>query len=120
MTIPADEEKHEQPKAHDKPPLDKTASDPIGTKLADASPMPELPARDAGDAGPPPVKPADLAPVKPSDLVATPSKQPRHEQPQRRERPQRRHYAGGGYGGRVCGFSVPVPYIGGITIRGRC
>jgi len=119
VTIPADEEKHEQPTAQDKPPLDKTASDPIGTKLADASPTLELPARDAGDAGPPPVKPADLAPVKPSDLVATPSKQPRHEQPQRSERPQRRHYAGGGYGGRVCGFSVPVPYIGGITIRGR-
>ena len=116
VTIPAEEAK---PKVQDKTPLDKSASDPIATKLADASPTPQLPARDAGDAGPPPVKPADLAPVKPSDLVATRSEQPRHKQSQRRERPRRR-YAGGGYGGRVCGFSVPVPYIGGITIRGRC
>jgi hypothetical protein len=96
---------------------DKVSSTAPATKMADASA--ELPARDAGDAGPPPVKPADLAPVKPSDLVKAPkqAKQPRHE---RHERPQpRRRYAGGG-GGRTCSFSVPVPYIGGITVRGRC
>jgi membrane-bound ClpP family serine protease len=114
VTIPAEE----KPKVQDKTALDKAASDPIATKLADASPTPQLPARDAGDAGPPSVKPADLVPVKPSDLAATPE-QPRHEQSQRRERPRRR-YAGGGYGGRVCGFTMPVPYIGGVTIRGRC
>jgi hypothetical protein len=113
VTIPAEQEK---PKVQDKAALDNLASDPIAAKLADASPT--LPARDAGDAGPPPVKPADLAPVKPSDLAATPE-QPRHVQPQRRER-SRRRYAGGGYGGRVCGFTMPVPYIGGLTIRGRC
>jgi hypothetical protein len=115
VTIPA-----EAPgKPKDKPPLDKVSGDPVAVKLANASATPELPAMDAGDAGPPPVKPADLAPVKPSDLVETPkqAERPRHA---RHERSQpRRRYAGGG-GGRTCSFSVPVPYIGGITVRGRC
>jgi hypothetical protein len=95
---------------------DTVSSTAPATKMANASA--EL--HDAGDARPPPVKPADLAPVKPSDLVETPkqAKPPRHK---RHERPQpRRRYADGGGSGRTCSFSVPVPYIGGITVRGRC
>jgi hypothetical protein len=115
VTIPA--EALDKPK--DKPPLDKVPGDAVAVKLAKASATPELPATDAGDAGPPPVKPADLAPVKPGDLVET-RKQAEQPRQTRHERPQpRRRYAGGG-GGRTCSFSVPMPYIGGITVRGRC
>ena len=98
-------------------PTDKKAeSEPV--KLADASPTSNLPAKDAGDAGPPPVKPADLAPVRPDDLA--PQSEPR-QHTQRHERPQHhyRRYAGGG-GVRTCSFRIPVPYIGGISIRSRC
>jgi ATP-dependent protease ClpP protease subunit len=87
-----------------------------GTPIVVADASANLPAIDAGDAGPPAVKPADLAPVKPSDLIATPSQAERHD---RRERSHpRRRYAGGG--GQTCAFSIPMPYIGGITVRGRC
>ena len=87
-----------------------------GTPIVVADASANLPAIDAGDAGPPAVKPADLAPVKPGDLIATPSQSERHD---RRERSHpRRRYAGGG--GRTCAFSIPMPYIGGITVRGRC
>jgi hypothetical protein len=87
------------------------SNDPISVALAAAEPEP---AKDRGDAAPPPVKSEDIVP--PVKAEAEPG---RREQPKRTELPHHRRYAGG-YGGRVCGFSVPVPYIGGITIRGRC
>ena len=113
VTIP-DEAPKEAPKP--KAP-DKVSRDTLPDRFVVASAAePQLPARDAGgDTGPPPVKPSDLAPVKPGDLSATPQSEPSREHHERAQ--PRRRYVGGG---RSCSFSVPLPYIGGITIRGRC
>jgi ATP-dependent protease ClpP protease subunit len=81
--------------------------------IAEAPEVVEAPAKEAGDAGPPPVKAEDI--ISKPEPQHVEREQPRH----RAERPHYRRIAHG-YGGRVCAFSMPVPYIGGITIRGRC
>ena len=81
--------------------------------IAEAPKVVEAPAKEAGDAGPPPVKAEDI--ISKPEPQHVEREQPRH----RAERPHYRRIAHG-YGGRVCAFSMPVPYIGGITIRGRC
>jgi hypothetical protein len=77
--------------------------------------------QESKDEGPPPVKAEDVLPKQEQpERVAEPR---RRVEPRHVERPHRRRYASvpaSGYGGRECAFSVPVPYIGGITIRGRC
>ncbi|MBR0801324.1 hypothetical protein JQ615_38855 [Bradyrhizobium jicamae] len=117
VTISADEEKSkEQPK------VAALGDMPMATeKFTEAPKAAERPAEapqvDKDNAGPPPVTAEDILP--PKEETPREVARPRRAEPHNVERPYRRRYAGG-YGGRVCGFSVPVPYIGGITIRGRC
>ena len=58
-----------------------------------------------------------MAKETPEPAVREPVERLRHVE---RERPRRMVRVAGGYGGRVCAFSVPMPYIEWITIRGRC
>jgi hypothetical protein len=124
VTISADEEKNkEQPKVADlgnaAMATEKFTEAPkAAEKPAEAPKVAEAPAKDKDNAGPPPVKAEDILPPKEEETPREVAG-PRRAEPRHVERPHHRRYAGG-YGGRVCGFSVPVPYIGGITIRGRC
>jgi hypothetical protein len=84
-------------------------------KLADASANPTVPVMAKAD----PLEdlPFIAAPKQDAPVLA-PS---RIEQPRRVERPapRRVRVASRGYG-RSCGIGIPLPYIGGITLRVRC
>jgi hypothetical protein len=85
----------------DKKPTDRSSTASISSEPARSPSKPDI---------------LSIPDTKPGHEIAEPKVRSEPKKTQPKPQPQRR----AGTAPRTCGISIPVPYIGGITLRGRC